>query len=123
MTGFVHLLVHTEYSISDSLVRIGDLARRTSQMSMPAVAMTDRCALFALVKFYEACLSAGVKPIVGADFHYRHGGDVNRCVLLAASDEGYANLLRFVSRAYVDTNRRGRHQHGLLERQWILSAP
>ena len=123
MTGFVHLLVHTEYSISDSLVRTGDLARRTSQMSMPAVAMTDRCALFGLVKFYEACLSAGVKPIVGADFHYRHGGDVNRCVLLAASNEGYANLLRFVSRAYVDTNRRGRQQHGLLERQWILSAP
>ncbi len=123
MTGFVHLLVHTEYSISDSLVRIGDLARRTAQMSMPAVAMTDRCALFGLVKFYEACLSAGVKPIVGADFQYLHGGDVNRCVLLAASREGYANLLRFVSRAYVDTNRRGRHQHGLLERHWILSAP
>ena len=127
-TGFVHLLVHTEYSISDSLVRIGDLARRTAQMSMPAVAMTDRCALFGLVKFYDACLSAGVKPIVGADFHYRHGGDVNRCVLLAASNAGYANLLRLVSRAYVETgvgratDRRGRREHGLLEREWILSA-
>ena len=123
MTGFVHLLVHTEYSISDSLVRIGDLARRTAQMSMPAVAVTDRCSLFGLVKFYDACLAAGVKPIVGADFHYRHGGDVNRCVLLALSNEGYANLLRLVSRAYVDTAARGRRQHGLLERQWILSAP
>ena len=138
-TGFVHLLVHTEYSITDSLVRIGDLARRTAQMSMPAVAMTDRCALFGLVKFYDACLSAGVKPIVGVDFHYRHAGDVNRCVLLAASNEGYANLLRLVSRAYVDTGgpvgretgpeagpetaRRGRREHGLLDRQWILSAP
>ncbi len=134
-TGFVHLLVHTEYSITDSLVRIGDLAHRTAQMSMPAVAMTDRCALFGLVKFYDACLSAGVKPIVGVDFRYRHGGDVNRCVLLAASNEGYANLLRLVSRAYVDTEapvgqetgpetaRRGRREHGLLDRQWILSAP
>ena len=129
-TDFVHLLVHTEYSISDSLVRIGELARRTAQMSMPAVAMTDRCALFGLVKFYDACLSAGVKPIAGVDFRYRHGGDVNRCVLLAASDTGYANLLRLVSKAYVDTRRhggretdgRGRRQHGLLEREWILSA-
>ena len=145
MTGFVHLLVHTEYSISDSLVRIGELARQTGQMSMPAVAMTDRCALFGLVKFYEACIAAGVKPIVGGDFHYRHGGDVNRCVLLAASNAGYANLLRLVSRAYVDpggrdgrtngrdgrtngrdareTDKRGRREHGLLERQWILSEP
>ena len=123
MTGFVHLLVHTEYSISDSLVRIGDLARRTAQMSMPAVALTDRCALFGLVKFYDACLAAGVKPIVGADFHYRHGGDVNRCVLLALSNAGYANLLRLASRAYVDTAGRGRRDHGLLDRQWILSAP
>ena len=121
--GFVHLLVHTEYSISDSLVRIGDLARRTAQMSMPAVAMTDRCALFGLVKFYDACLTAGVKPIVGADFHYRHDGDVNRCVLLALSNAGYANLLRLTSRAYVDTAGRGRREHGLLDRQWILSAP
>ena len=124
MTGFVHLLVHTEYSISDSLVRIGDLARRTVQMSMPAVAMTDRCALFGLVKFYDACLSAGVKPIVGADLRYRDdGGEVNRCVLLVMSKAGYANLLRLVSRAYVDTAGRGRREHGLLERQWILSAP
>ena len=131
MTGFVHLLVHTEYSISDSLVRIGDLAGRTGQMSMPAVAMTDRCALFGLVKFYEACLAAGVKPIVGADFHYRYDGDVNRCVLLASSNAGYANLLRLVSRAYVDTrkgdgretDKRGRREHGLLERDWILSEP
>ena len=130
-TGFVHLLVHTEYSITDSLVRIGDLARRTAQMSMPAVAMTDRCALFGLVKFYDACLSAGVKPIVGVDFRYRHAGDVNRCVLLASSNAGYANLLRLVSRAYVETgsgvgratDRRGRREHGLLEREWILSAP
>ena len=145
-TGFVHLLVHTEYSISDSLVRIGDLARRTAQMSMPAVAMTDRCALFGLVKFYDACLEAGVKPIAGVDFRYRHGSDVNRCVLLAASNAGYANLLRLVSMAYVgpggrvgkendgrarkesngrvgrEGDRPGRRQHGLLEREWILSA-
>lgn len=126
MTGFVHLLVHTEYSISDSLVRIGDLARRTTQMSMPAVAMTDRCALFGLVKFYDACLAAGVKPIVGADFHYRHGGETHRCALLAASETGYANLLQLVSKAYVgvgrDTDNRRRSEHGLLDREWILSA-
>ena len=128
MTGFVHLLVHTEYSITDSLVRIGDLARGTAQMSMPAVAMTDRCSLFGLVKFYDACLAAGIKPIVGADLGYRLGGEVNRCVLLAASDTGYANLLRLVSQAYVgsplgrETDKRGRREHGLVEREWILSA-
>ena len=71
MTEFVHLSVHTEYSISDGLVRIPDLVRRSRELAMPAVAVTDRGNLFGLVKFYEACQSAGIKPLVGVDMHYR----------------------------------------------------
>ena len=118
MTSFVHLSVHTEYSISDGLVRVPDLVRRARELRMPAVAMTDRGNLFGLVKFYEACQSAGIKPLVGADIGYRSAdGGRDRCLLLAASREGYAGLLRLISRMHA-----GDGEGGLAERAWILAA-
>ncbi|NJN51420.1 MAG: PHP domain-containing protein [Gammaproteobacteria bacterium] len=77
---FVHLRVHSEYSIVDGLVRVDDLAARVAAMGMGAVALTDRVNLFALVKFHEACYAAGVKPLFGADLR----------VQSAAGDEGAA---------------------------------
>ena len=119
MTEFVHLSVHTEYSISDGLIRVPDLVRRSAELGMPAVAVTDRANLFGLVKFYEACQSAGVKPLVGADMRYRSAdGGVDRCVLLATSSDGYAGLLRLISRVHA-----GGGQQGVADREWILTAP
>ena len=118
MTEFVHLSVHTEYSISDGLIRIPDLVRRSAELGMPAVAVTDRANLFGLVKFYEACQSAGVKPLVGADMRYRSPDDgVDRCLLLATSADGYAGLLRLISRVHA-----GGGRAGVAEREWILQA-
>ncbi|MCY3837805.1 MAG: DNA polymerase III subunit alpha, partial [Gammaproteobacteria bacterium] len=100
---FVHLAVHSEYSLSDGLVKVGDLATRVADLGMPAVALTDRANLFGLVKFYKACREAGVKPIVGAELEYEDadGGTACRCRLLVASKTGYANLLSLVSTAYT----------------------
>ena len=118
MTGFVHLSVHTEYSISDGLIRIPDLVRRSAELGMPAIAVTDRANLFGLVKFYEACQSAGMKPLIGADMRYRSlDGGVDRCMLLVTSSDGYAGLLRLISRVHAEGG-----EHGVAERESILAA-
>ena len=62
-TEFVHLHVHSEYSLADGLFKVKDLVKRAAAAGMPAVALTDRNNLFALVKFFEACMAEGVKPI------------------------------------------------------------
>lgn len=109
-TGFVHLQVHSEYSLADGIVRIKDLAKRTAGLEMPAVAMTDRGNLFALLKFYQAALSAGIKPVLGVEVRYRiASGGLARVVLLAMNQTGYNNLLRLASDAYV-----GDAEHGLV---------
>ena len=120
MTSFVHLSVHTEYSIADGLIRVPQLVKRSAELGMPAVAVTDRGNLFGLVKFYEACQAAGIKPIVGVDMRYRTAdgdGDVDRCLLLAATDEGYAHLLKLISRAHV-----GQGGGGVVDRESIFEA-
>ena len=103
---FVHLAVHSEFSVSDGLVKVKDLASRVAELGMPAVALTDRANLFGLVKFYKACREAGVKALVGADLDYEADDDANyRCVVLVTSKTGYANLLSLVSGAYTGSAR------------------
>ena len=101
VAGFVHLVVHSEFSIQDGLIKVRELAAQAAALGMPAVALTDRGNLFGLVKFYGACREHGVKAIVGVEVEYEHRDAVFRCVLLAASQEGYGNLLRLVSSAYT----------------------
>ncbi|MGD8484001.1 MAG: PHP domain-containing protein, partial [Thioalkalispiraceae bacterium] len=84
-TPFVHLRVHTEYSLVDGIVRIKPLAQAAAAAGMPAIAVTDQCNLFSLVKFYRAAMAAGVKPIIGADLWLHNEHDINnpsRIVLL-----------------------------------------
>ena len=130
---FVHLAVHSEYSLSDGLVKVKDLATRVADLDMPAVALTDRANLFGLVKFYKACREVGVKPIVGAELDYEDGdGGVCRCRLLVASKSGYDNLLSLVSLAYTaapsdaakSAGLGGRQPvaHGRLARRAVLAA-
>ncbi|MBX3706573.1 MAG: DNA polymerase III subunit alpha [Pseudomonadales bacterium] len=106
--GFVHLRVHSEYSISDSIIKVKALAARVAALGMPAVALTDRSNLFALVKFYQACLDQGVKPLVGADLRVQSAdGDPARVGVLAMNQAGYRNLLALVSDGYVASRTRG----------------
>ncbi len=64
---FIHLHVHSEYSLTDSTIRVDDLVEACVRAGMPAVALTDQSNLFALVKFYKAAEAAGIKPIAGCD--------------------------------------------------------
>ena len=101
---FVHLRVHSEYSLVDSLVRIKPLAKRCADMQMPALALTDFCNMFALVKFQRATIDAGIKPIYGADVLVESkfpDEPASQIVLLAKSLQGYRNLTELVSEAYL----------------------
>lgn len=115
---FVHLRVHSEYSLSDGIVRIKPLVAAAAEMGSPAVAVTDRNNLFALIKFYNAAHDAGVKPIVGCDVLIEPEGDElpSTLVLLARDDAGYRSLCEVLSRGYLE----GQHDHvPVLQRSWL----
>ncbi len=118
-TSFVHLRLHTEYSLVDGTVRIKNLMQKTIELGMPAVAMTDQHNLFALVKFYRAAEAAGIKPIIGTDVLLRNPDDpeqVSRLSLLCQNRDGYLNLCQLLSRAYQE----GQH-HGVpyVRKDWV----
>ncbi|HQX79298.1 MAG TPA: DNA polymerase III subunit alpha, partial [Steroidobacteraceae bacterium] len=120
--AFVHLRVHTEYSLVDSVVRVPELVAAVAAAGMPAVAVTDECNLFAMVKFYRAALAAGVKPIVGVDLLVREAAERTqpvRLTLVCQNTVGYGNITRLVSRAYREGRRQG---VPLIEREWLDSA-
>ncbi len=119
--SFVHLNVHTEYSLVDSVVRIKPLMAAAKAAGMPAIALTDQSNLFALVKFYRAAIAAGIKPIIGVDLWVKEGGqdEPSRLLLLCQSELGYRNLTRLVSQSY----QLGQHNGmALVERDWIKAA-
>ena len=116
--GFIHLSVHTEFSLVDSTVRIKPLVNDVAR-SMPAVAVTDRSNLFGLVKFYRAAISGGIKPIAGVDIQLLGEGDTvtsTRAILLVQNDIGYRNLTRLVSRAYQEGQEPG---SPVVNRLWL----
>ncbi len=115
---FVHLRLHSEYSIIDGLVRIPALMKKTSELQMPAVALTDFSNLFAMVKFYRAALANGIKPIIGADVLIADK-DIQeryRVVLLCMNNIGYRHLTELLTRAYLDGQQGGQPT---IERQWL----
>ncbi len=119
---FVHLHLHSEYSLVDGLVRIKPLVKAVAAAGMPAVAVTDQVNLFSLVRFYKAAVGAGLKPIAGADLWVRNPADAHkphRLVLLVQDEPGYRNLTRLISRGYVEGQHLGVPQ---VEPGWIESA-
>jgi DNA polymerase III subunit alpha len=118
---FVHLRVHTEYSLVDSVVRVPELMAAAKAVGLPAVALTDECNLFAMVKFYREALASGVKPVIGVDLLLREPGEreaVSRLTLLCQNEAGYLNLARLVSRAYLEGERQATP---LVERDWLTA--
>ncbi len=116
---FVHLRLHTEFSLVDGMVRINSLAQRAVDLGMPAVAITDVCNFFALVKFYKACQSSGVKPICGSDLLLasdQPNGSPSTVTLLVKNNTGYRNLTRIISRAYLEGQKQGKP---LVEKAWL----
>jgi DNA polymerase-3 subunit alpha len=106
MTGkFVHLRLHSEYSLVDGLVRVKPLMDAVKERGMKAVAVTDYCNLFAAVKVYKAALGAGVKPILGADIPWVEAGKQDKAysmLLLCQNETGYRNLTCLISKAYQE---------------------
>ena len=115
---FVHLRLHTEFSLQDSVVRIPELVERVAALGMPAIAVTDQNNLFAMVKFYREGLKLGVKPIIGVDVLLRAGErqPPNRLTLLCKDPGGYQNVTDLVTRAWLEGQERG---VPLLDRSWL----
>jgi DNA polymerase-3 subunit alpha len=119
LSEFVHLRLHTEYSLVDGIVRVPDLMASVAAAGMPAVAMTDQSNLFAMVKFYKEALAAGIKPLVGVDAWIREAGEraaPSRIVLLCQNLVGYRNLTQLVTRSYLEGQQRSAP---MMERSWL----
>jgi len=119
---FVHLHVHSEFSLVDGSARIKPLVGAVANKGMPALALTDQCNMFALVRFYRAAMAAGLKPICGVDLLLRNPEDLNqpfRLVLLVQSNVGYRHLTELVSRSYREGQHLGRPMVDLC---WLTRA-
>ena len=114
---FVHLHLHTQYSLLDGAIKHNPLFERAKAANMPAVAQTDHGNLFGTIEFYEKARANGVKPIIGCEVYFAGGSRfdrekkqreetgydaINHLLLLAMNDTGYANLMRLVSKAYLE---------------------
>jgi len=116
---FIHLRLHSEYSLVDGLVKVKPLASALADLNMPAVAITDQSNFFSLVKFYRASLGKGIKPIAGADIYLLNPDDLTTpfCLtLLVKNNEGYRVLTELISKAYQE----GQHLGvPMVKREWI----
>ncbi len=117
--SFVHLRLHSEFSLIDGLVRIKPLMKEVRKLGMPAIALTDHSNFYGLIKFHKAALGAGIKPIFGCDFHIMNDDDeshISTLCLLVKSNKGYRNLTELISKAF---------QHGqylgvpYVKRSWL----
>ncbi|MGO3919570.1 DNA polymerase III subunit alpha [Acinetobacter venetianus] len=112
---FVHLGIHTEFSITESIVRIPDLVKVAVAEEMPALAITDLSNLHAAVKFYGACLSKGIKPIMGSVI--RLNDAEHKATLLAMSNTGWRNLTEIVSRGFIEGQQLS---IPCIQKEWVL---
>ncbi|MBE8189496.1 MAG: DNA polymerase III subunit alpha [Candidatus Thioglobus sp.] len=101
-SAFVHLHCHSEYSVENSLIRIPKLLEKAKQLGMQALALSDNGNLFAAVKFYKAAISAGIKPIIGAELRLKNDGKNSVILLLCQNQQGYLNLSQLISLSYLE---------------------
>ena len=116
---FIHLRLHSEYSIVDGIVRIDDAVAAAAADGMPALALTDLSNLFGMIKFYKAARAAGIKPIVGCDVWLTNEADRDqpfRLLLLVQNHAGYLRLSELLTRAYRANQYRGRCE---IRREWF----
>ena len=119
---FVHLRLHTEFSLVDGLVRVKPLIKSVAAAGMPAVAVTDMSNMCSLVKFYKAAMGGGIKPICGADIWLasaEEDGPLSRLTLLAMNAKGYRNLTELVSRGWSEGQS---NDLVIIQRDWVKEA-
>lgn len=117
---FVHLRVHSEYSLVDGLLRIKPLMHHVAEQGMNAIAVTDHCNLFAAVKVFQMAVSQGIKPIIGCDIPWHDDLTTTTpysMVLLCQNEIGYRHLTRLVSKAYQHGQQQGKPR---VKREWIM---
>jgi DNA polymerase-3 subunit alpha len=140
---FVHLHLHTDYSLLDGAIQIKPLAKRVEELAMPACAMTDHGNMFGAISFYNAMKYRGVKPIIGCETYITRGSRTDRgagapgekanfhLILLAQNYEGYQNLVRLTSKAYtegfyykprIDKDLLAQHSKGLIALSACMSG-
>ena len=120
--SFIHLRVHSEYSLVDGLVKVKPLIKAVGEAGMPAVAITDQNNMCSLVKFYKTATGAGIKPISGVDLWLTDAEDdsvLTRISLLAMDPKGYRNLTELVSRGFTEGQRNGLVT---VRREWVAEA-
>ncbi|MDY0055425.1 MAG: DNA polymerase III subunit alpha [Methyloversatilis sp.] len=118
-TPFVHLRIHSEYSVVDGIVTVDAAVKAAAKDGMPAIAISDLANVFGLVKLYKAARGKGVKPICAVDVYITNDADrdkPHRLLLLARNREGYGTLCRLLTRAYLENKYRGRAE---LRREWL----
>ena len=116
---FVHLHLHSEYSLIDSTLRIAQLVQRCVELGQPAVAVTDASNLFALVKFYKAAEAAGLKPMAGADLWVADEGQPPaRLTVLCQNRAGFLSLSRLITRAFLEGHR---GDFVAIKPEWLLA--
>ena len=113
-TPFVHLHVHSEYSLLDGAIRMEELIKKATSFGMPAIALTDHGNLFGAVDFYQAAEKAGIKPIIGCEIYVAPGSMLEKktsnggkdaayhMTLLASNDEGYRNLVKLSTASHLE---------------------
>jgi DNA polymerase-3 subunit alpha len=119
MNGFVHLRVHTEYSLVDSLLRVDTLVDAVAELRMPACAITDQGNVSALVRFYKYALAKGVKPVVGADVwvaESRDDKEPSRLTLLCQNQTGFRRLSALLTKSAMHGAVAGRN---VLLKEWL----
>ncbi|WP_339806935.1 PHP domain-containing protein, partial [uncultured Marinobacter sp.] len=117
--NFVHLRVHSEYSMVDGLIRVKPLINRVKELGMPAVGLTEQSNMCSLVRFYKAAMAAGVKPLPGADLWLENPDEPEnpfRLTLLARNPAGYRHLTEIISLGYTEGQRFGKP---VIARAWL----
>src|SRR5512135_1114049 len=120
--AFIHLRLHSEYSIADGIVRIPDAVAAAKRDAMPALALTDLSNVFGLVKFYRETRDNGIKPVIGCDVYLSNPADrdqPHRLLLLCQSHAGYLRLCELLTRAYRENQYRGRPE---LDKRWLRNG-
>jgi DNA polymerase-3 subunit alpha len=114
---FIHLRVHSDFSIVDGIIKHKNLFSKLLEYNMPAVGITDECNLYGVIKFYKGALSNGIKPIIGCDFKIINDGKATRLTLLAETQEGFHNLVLLISKGYLEADR----DNGIpmIKKEWL----